>query len=171
VSELEALKTVTAFGFFTDDVENGVDKFSAFSVVTLGPVVASAGLAENKVVGTEELSVHAGADGIHGAGLEIQENGSWNVLAFVCVIVVDIDSLQLEFRLAIVGTSGVDSMLIRNNFPKLCSNLVSALSSLNVNDLPHFDLVLKKNIPTAKKIHKKLTYFFLDVKNLKNFFF
>lgn len=82
MSELEALKTVTAFGFFTDDVENGVDKFSAFSVVTLGPVVASAGLAENKVVGTEELSVHAGADGIHSAGLEIQENGSWNVLAF-----------------------------------------------------------------------------------------
>jgi hypothetical protein len=45
-------------------------KLSALGVVALGPVVAGAGLAEDEVVGAEELAEGASADGVHGAGLK-----------------------------------------------------------------------------------------------------
>ena len=62
VSELEALKAVATFGFLSDDVEDGVNELSAFGVMALGPVVSGSGLAEDEVVGSEELSVRAGSD-------------------------------------------------------------------------------------------------------------
>ena len=40
VSELEALKAVTALDFLSDDVEDTVDELGTFSVVSLGPVVS-----------------------------------------------------------------------------------------------------------------------------------
>lgn len=41
VSELEALKAVTALGLLTNNIENRVNEFSSLSVVTLSPVVTS----------------------------------------------------------------------------------------------------------------------------------
>ena len=35
------------------------------------------------------------------------------------LIVVDVDSLELEVRISMVSTSGVNSMLIRDNLPEL----------------------------------------------------
>ncbi len=40
VSDLEALKTVTALSFATDDIEDLIDKLSTLGVVTFGPVIA-----------------------------------------------------------------------------------------------------------------------------------
>ena len=40
VSDLETLEAVTAFGFTTNNIEDLVDQFSSFSVVTLGPVIS-----------------------------------------------------------------------------------------------------------------------------------
>lgn len=48
--DLESLETVATFGFTSDDIENGVDKFRTFSVVSLGPVVSRTGLSEDEVV-------------------------------------------------------------------------------------------------------------------------
>ena len=36
-----------------------------------------------------------------------------------CLIVVDVDPLQLEVRVAMVGTSGVNTVLIRDHLPEL----------------------------------------------------
>lgn len=44
VCQLEALETVAVLGLFPDDVEHGVDQFSAFCVVPLRPVVSCAAL-------------------------------------------------------------------------------------------------------------------------------
>merc|ERR1719174_2883005 len=35
VGDLETLEAIATFSFFTDDIEDGVDEFSTFSVVTL----------------------------------------------------------------------------------------------------------------------------------------
>jgi hypothetical protein len=59
----------------------GVDELRALGVVTLGPVVAGAGLAEHEVVGAEDLAEGAGADGVHGAGLEVHQHGAGHVAA------------------------------------------------------------------------------------------
>jgi hypothetical protein len=80
VGDLEALQAVAALGLAADDIEHLVDEFGTLGVVALGPVVASAGLAEDEVVGAEELTERAGADGVHGAGLEIDEDGARDIL-------------------------------------------------------------------------------------------
>ena len=80
VSDLETLEAVTALGLAADDIDDLVDELGTLSVVTLGPVVTSTGLAEDEVVGTEELAEGAGTDSVHGTGLQVDQNGTGNVL-------------------------------------------------------------------------------------------
>merc|ERR1712057_48961 len=62
VGELEALEAIAGLGLLTDDVKHGVDELGALGVVSLGPVVTGSGLAEDEVVGAEELTEWAGTD-------------------------------------------------------------------------------------------------------------
>ena len=80
MGDLETLEAVAALGLATDNVEDLVDELGTLSVVTLGPVVSGTRLAEDEVVGTEELAERTGADGIHGTRLQIDEDGTRNVL-------------------------------------------------------------------------------------------
>jgi len=112
VGDLEALKAVATLSLLTDNVEDGVDKLSTFSVVTLGPVVTGTGLTEDEVVWSEELTEWASTDGVHGTWLEVHKDGTWHIAATGCLVVVDVDSLELEIRVTVVGTSWVDTVLI-----------------------------------------------------------
>ena len=80
VGDLEALEAVTALSLSTNNVKNLVDKLSTLGIMTHGPVVTSARLAEDEVVGTEELAEGTGTDRVHGARLQINEDGTWNIL-------------------------------------------------------------------------------------------
>jgi hypothetical protein len=80
VRDLETLEAVAAFSLATDNVEDLINKLGTLSVMTLGPVVASTGLTENEVVGTEELAEGTGTDGVHCAGLKIDEDSAGNIL-------------------------------------------------------------------------------------------
>jgi hypothetical protein len=80
VGNLEALEAVTGLSLTTDDIDNLVDKLGTLSVVTLGPVVTSTGLAEDEVVGAEKLAERTGTDGVHGTGLQVDEDGTRNIL-------------------------------------------------------------------------------------------
>ena len=141
VAHLEALEAVAALGLLAHDVENRVDELGALGVVSLGPVVAGSGLSEDEVVGTEELSEGSGADRVHGAGLEVHEHGSGHVSSAGRLVVVDVDSLELEVRVAVVGSGGVDSVLVRDHLPELRSDLVAALASLYMHDFSHFSVM------------------------------
>lgn len=44
--------------------------------MTFGPVVSGARLAEHEIVRPEELAVRSGPDRIHGAGFQIEQDGS-----------------------------------------------------------------------------------------------
>ena len=48
--------------------------FLTFGVVTLSPVVSSAGLAEHEIVGSEDLTEGAGPHAVHGAGLQVHQH-------------------------------------------------------------------------------------------------
>merc|ERR1712061_772341 len=137
VGDLESLKAVATFSFLSDNIKDGVDELGTLGVVTLGPVVTSTGLSEDEVVWSEELSEWAGSDRVHGAWLKIHEDGSWNVTATSSFVVVDVDSLELEVGVTVVGSGWVNSVLVRDNFPELGSDLVTALASLDVNDFSH----------------------------------
>ena len=80
VGDLETLEAVASFSLTADNVDNVVNQFGTFGVVTLGPVVTSTRLAEDEVVGTEELTERTGTDGIHGTRLKVNQDGTGNVL-------------------------------------------------------------------------------------------
>jgi hypothetical protein len=137
VGDLESLEAVAALSFLSDDIEDGVDELGTLGVVSLGPVVTGTGLSENEVVGSEELTEGSGSDGVHGSGLEIHKDGTGNVTASGGLVEVDVDSLKLEVRVSVVGAGGVNSVLVGDDFPELGTDLVTALSSLNVNNFSH----------------------------------
>jgi hypothetical protein len=137
VGDLETLEAIATFSFLSDDVEDGVDEFSTFSVVTLGPVVTSTGLTEDEVVRSEELTEGASSNGVHGTGFKIHEDGSGDISATSSFVEVNVDSFELEVRITVVGTSGVDTVFIGDDFPELSTDLVTALTTLDVNDFSH----------------------------------
>lgn len=53
------------------------------------------------------------------------------------LIEIDIDALELEVGISVVRAGGVYSVFVRDDFPELGTNLVTALTTLNVNDLTH----------------------------------
>ena len=137
VGDLESLEAVATLSFLSDNIEDGVNELSTFGVVTLGPVVTGTGLSENEVVGSEELTERSGSDGVHGSWFEIHEDSAGNVTASGSFVVVDVDSLELEVGVSVVRTGWVNTVLIRDNFPELSTDLVTALASLDVDDFSH----------------------------------
>jgi len=133
VGDLETLEAITTFGLLPDNVEDGVNEFGTFGVMTLGPVVTSTSLTEDEVVGSEELTEWAGSDRVHRSWLKIHENGSWDESTTGSLVIVDVDSLKLEVRVTMIGTGWVDTVLIRDDFPEFGTDLVTALTSLDVN--------------------------------------
>jgi len=133
VGDLETLETITTFSFFSDNVEDGVDEFSTFSVMTFGPVVTSSSLSENEVIGSEELTEWSSSDGVHCSWFEIHKDGSWDESTSSSFVIVDVDSLKLEVRVTVIGTGWVDTVLIRDDFPEFGTDLVTTLTSLDVN--------------------------------------
>jgi hypothetical protein len=137
VGDLETLEAIATFGFFTDDIEDGVDEFGTFGVMSLGPVVTGTGLSEDEVIGSEELSEGSSTDGVHGTGLEIHEDGSGDVTSTGGFVVVNVDSLELEIGVTVVRTGGVNTVFVGDDFPELSTDLVTALTGLDMNDFSH----------------------------------
>merc|ERR1712178_220777 len=135
VAELEALETTARLGLLADDVEDGVDELSTLGVVTLSPVVTSTSLTEDKVVWAEELTEWASADRVHGTGLEVHEDGTRHVTAASGLIVVHVDTLQLEVGVTVVGAGWINAVLIGDDLPELGTDLVTALAALDVYEL------------------------------------
>merc|ERR1712203_826151 len=137
VADLEALEAVAALSLLSDNVEDGVDELGSLGVVTLGPVISGASLSEDEVVGSEELTERSGSHGVHGTWLKIHEHGSGDVSSSGGFVEVDVDSLKLEIRVAAVVTDGVDSVFVGDDLPELGTDLVTALTALDVNDFSH----------------------------------
>lgn len=122
VGNLETLKAVAALSLTTDDIKDLVNKLSTLSVMSLSPVVTSARLTEDKVVGTEELTEGTSTDSIHGTWLQIDEDSARNILVagglirvssaeWTCcrdtnLVEVDVHALKLKIRRAIVTSDG-----------------------------------------------------------------
>ena len=137
MGDLETLEAIATFGFLSDDIKDGVDELGTLGVMTLGPVVTGTGLSEDEVVWSEELTEWSSSDGVHGSWFEIHEDGSWDVSSSSGFVVVDVDSLELEIRVTVVGTGRVNSVLVGDDLPEFGTDLVTALTTLDVNDFSH----------------------------------
>merc|ERR1719440_925797 len=65
MAKLEPLKAIASLSLLANDIENGVNQLSALSVVSLCPIVPCTGLAEHKVIRTEELAKRSSTHRIH----------------------------------------------------------------------------------------------------------
>jgi hypothetical protein len=92
VGDLESLETVTSFSFFSADIEDWVNKFSSFSVVSFGPVVSGSGLSEDKVIRSEKLSERSGSNRVHGTGFKIHKDSSGDISSSSSFVEINIDS-------------------------------------------------------------------------------
>jgi len=137
VGDLETLEAIATFSFLSDDIEDGVDKLGTLGVMTLGPVVTGTGLTKDEVVWSEELSEWTGSDGVHGSWLKIHEDGSWDVSATSGLVEVDVDSLKLEIGVTVVGTGWINTVFVGDDLPEFGTNLVTALTGLDVNNFSH----------------------------------
>lgn len=87
--------------------------------MTLGPIVSCSGLSEHEVIGTEELAVRGSTNRVHRSRLQIDEHRTWDVTVSIHLVVVNVNPLQLEIRVAVIMAVRIDSMLVRDDFPKL----------------------------------------------------
>jgi hypothetical protein len=137
VGDLIALEAIATFSFLSNDVEDGVNEFSTLGVMALSPVVTGTRLSEDEVVWAEKLTEGASTDGVHGTWLKIHKDGSWDIAATGGFVEINVDSFQLKVGVSVVGTSWVNSVFIRDDFPELGSDLVTALTGLDMNDFTH----------------------------------
>jgi hypothetical protein len=112
VAKLESLKAIAALGFLADNIENRVNQLSTLGVVTLCPVVTCTSLSEDKVVRAEKLSKGTCTDRIHGTWFKIDKDCAGDILASSGFVEVNIDTLELEFGLTVIGTGGVNAVLV-----------------------------------------------------------
>jgi hypothetical protein len=94
-------------------------------------------LSEDEVVWSEKLTEWSSSNWVHSSWFEIHKDGSWNVSTSGSFVEVDIDSFELEIWVSVVGTSWINTMFVGNDFPELGTDLVTALTSLDVNDFSH----------------------------------
>ena len=113
-----------------------MNEFSLVRTRVGSPSTAGSG-PEDEVVRTKELTERASAHGVHGARLQIHEDRTRHVAAASGLVVVDVDTLELEVRVAVVRTRGIDAVLITDHLPELGTDLVAALAALDVHELTH----------------------------------
>jgi hypothetical protein len=63
------------------------------------------------------VAKRAGTDGVHGSRLQIHQDCTGNVAATGGFVVVNVDALELEIGVAMVGSGGVE--LVTGHLPKL----------------------------------------------------
>ena len=113
------LKTVATFCLLANHIQDGIYELSTLCVVTLGPIISSSTLSEDKVVWSENLTEWSGADRVHCARLQVDQYGTGDIFATGGFIEVHIDSLQLQVGVTVVCAGGVNTMLVRDYLPEL----------------------------------------------------
>ena len=126
------------FQLLSDNIEYGVDEFSTFSVMTFSPVVTSTSLTENEVIGSEKLTEGSSSDGVHCTGFEVHEDGSWDKSTTSGFVIININSFELKIGVSVISTGWVDTVFVRDDFPEFSTDLVTALTSLDVYEFSHF---------------------------------
>jgi hypothetical protein len=151
VGDLETLEAIASFGFLSNDIKDGVDELGTFGVMTLGPVVTGTGLSEDEVIGSEELTEWSSSNGVHGSWFEIHEDGSWDVSSSGGFVEVDVDSLELEIGITVVSTGWVNTVLVGDDLPELGTDLVTALTCLDMDDFSHSNYIFSLLLINIRK--------------------
>jgi len=155
VEEEETLETSTLISQFSDSVENKVDDLLAAGVVATGVVVGGILLAGDQLLGVEQLAVGAGTDLIDNGGLQIDEDGTGDVLASASLAEEGVEGVVTTADGLVGGHLAVrlDAVLQAVQFPAGIADLDSGLSDVDGDALTH-DWLLGGDWKSGKEVEK-----------------
>jgi hypothetical protein len=139
VEDKESLKALASLSNTANAVKGSVNDVLADGVVASGIVVRSILLAADQLLGVEEGLVLASANFINDSGLQVNEDGTRNVLSRAGLREEGVEGIIL---LANGGVSGhgsirLDAVLKAIKLPARVSDLDTSLSDVNRNDFTH----------------------------------
>jgi len=140
VEDQKALKTSALIGELSDSVEHEIDDLLTNGVVATGVVVSGILLAGDQLLGVEELSVGAGSDLVDDGGLEIDKDGSGDVLACTSLGEKGVEGVVATADGLVRGHLAVwlDAVLEAVELPASITDLDTGLSDVDGDTLSHF---------------------------------
>ena len=139
VEDEETLESGTLIGKLSDSIEAEIDDFFTNGVMSSGEVVGGIFFTGDKLLWMEELSVGSGSDFIDNGWLEIEEDGSWDVLTSTGLGEEGVESVVTTTD-RFIGwhlTIRLDSVLEAEKLPAGVTNLDTGLTDMDGNDLSH----------------------------------
>jgi len=133
VEDEESLETGALVSELSDSVKDEIDDLLADGVVTSGVVVGGVFLAGDQLLGVEELSVGTGSDLIDDGRLEINKDGSWDVLSSASLREEGVERI-ITASDGLVGRHlavGLDTVLEAVKLPAGITHLDTSLSDMN----------------------------------------
>jgi hypothetical protein len=133
MEDQEALETGALIGELADAVEDQVDDFLANGVVTTSVVVGGVFLAGDQLLGVEQLTVGSGADFIDDSWFQVNEDGTWDVLASSSFAEEGVEGVIATSDGLVRGhlTIWLDSVLEAVEFPTGVTDLDTGLTNMN----------------------------------------
>jgi len=139
VEDEETLESGTLIGKLSDSIEAEIDDFFTNGVMSSGEVVGGIFFTGDELLWMEELSVGSGSDLIDNGWLEIEEDGSWDVLTSTGLGEEGVESVVTTTD-RFIGwhlTIRLDSVLEAEKLPAGVTNLDTGLTDMDGNDFSH----------------------------------
>ena len=133
VEDEETLESGTLVSKLSDSVEAEIDDLLSDGVMSSGEVVGGIFLSGDKLLWMEELSVGSGSNLIDNGWLEIEEDGSWNVLTSTSLGEEGVESI-ITTSDGFVGwhlSVWLDSVLKAEELPAGVTNLDTGLTDVD----------------------------------------
>jgi hypothetical protein len=148
VEDEETLETSALVGELSDSIEAEIDDFFTDSVMSSGEVVGSIFFTGDKLLWMEELSVGSCSDLIDNGWLEIEEDGSWDVLTSTSLGEEGVESI-ITTTDGFIGwhlTVWLDSVLEAEELPAGVTDLDTGLTDVDRNDFSHVCVFFVKRL-------------------------
>eukprot|EP00043_Microstomoeca_roanoka_P004837 m.52137 g.52137 ORF g.52137 m.52137 type:complete len:469 (-) comp12680_c0_seq1:98-1504(-) len=141
VEDQETLETGALVSELADSVKDNVNQLLADGVVTTGVVVGGIFLTRDELLGVEELTVGTGADLIDDGGLEIDKDGTGNVLASTSLGEKGVEGVIAVANSLVRGhlTIRLDTVLKAVQLPAGVTNLATGLTDVDGQNFTHVD--------------------------------
>jgi hypothetical protein len=143
VVQKEALKTGTVVGQLANAVENQINNLFANSVMTTGEIVGGIFLAGNQLLRVKQLTVRTRANFIDDGWLQIDEDGTGNMLASAGLGEEGVERIISATDRLVRGhlTIRLDTMLEAEKLPASVTDLDTSLSNVDANHFSHICIV------------------------------
>jgi len=135
----ETLKTRTVIGQLTDAIQAQIDNFLTDSVVTTGEVVCGIFLTRDQLFRMEQLTVGSRSDFIDDGRLQIDKDGTWDVLSGTSFREKGVEGV-ITTTDSLIGrhlTIGLDTVLEAKQLPASITDLDTGLTDVNSDSFTH----------------------------------